>query len=99
MADKAPVTMSENARQAAALIAKEQQQRPGKKVRVVAIKDGFDGFKVRREGERFIAWWPDDAKHPLDETDPKTAAWHRIPVADRDKAAAEGREPRRLSGP
>jgi hypothetical protein len=53
-------SMSENAREAAKLIAKEQQKIPGKKVRVVAIKEGgFDGFKWREPGEQFIAWWPD----------------------------------------
>lgn len=60
----APRTMSENARSAASLIAKDQQKRPGKKVRVVAIAEGFDGFKLRAEGERFVAWWPDGMRPP-----------------------------------
>lgn len=58
-----PTTMSENARTAAKLVAVEQQKRPGKKVAVVAIADGYDGFKVRTEGERFAAHW-DQCRNP-----------------------------------
>lgn len=60
----APRTMTESAREAARLIAKDQQKRAGKKVRVVATAEGFDGFKYREEGERFIAWWPDGLRQP-----------------------------------
>jgi hypothetical protein len=60
-------TMSENAREAARTIAKEQQQRPGKKVTVVAVEAGHDGFKVREEGERFTAWWFKNPKFIEDE--------------------------------
>lgn len=59
-----PTTSAENARAAAKMIAKEQMKRPGKKVRVVAIEQGFDGFKMHEEGEEFIAWWPDGMKPP-----------------------------------
>lgn len=63
-----PTTMSENARAAAKVVAAEQQKREGRKVLVVALADGYDGFKFRQEGERFYAWWPKDAKHPVDVT-------------------------------
>jgi hypothetical protein len=100
-----PTTMSENARAAAKLVAAEQQKRPGKKVAVVAIADGYDGFKVRTEGERFAAFWlqrpnpdfiADNKKRPKG-YDPKTPEYldeymkpsWQMEIAEYDKQQAQ----------
>lgn len=79
MADQqnAVKSMTENSRDAARLIARDQQKVAGKKVHVIAIADGFDGFKYREEGERFIAWWVEIPKGK--DEDPKAPPRYKQP--------------------